>query len=109
MSNTSLYDLSVQIGRLQEQGANAERSRAYIKQELTAINNRLSVIETNMARSSGQEGEIDDHDDRIRMLETDLNQRLGKAKAAGVAAGLSGALGVGVAVEAIKHFLNWKS
>ena len=108
-SNTSLHDISVQIGRLQEQGLNAERSRAYIKQELTQINNRLSVIETTLSARSGQAGELDEHDDRIRTLETDFNQRLGKAKAAGVAAGLTGALGVGAAIEAIKHFLHWKS
>lgn len=109
MPPTSLNDISVQIGRLQEQGINAERSRAYIKQEVTAINNRLSVIETTLSAMSGQAGDIEDHSDRLRMLETDLNQRLGKAKAAGVTAGLVGALGVGAAIEALRHFLRLKT
>jgi len=108
-SNTSLHDISVQIGRLQEQGINAERSRAYIKQELTSINNRLSVIETTLSARSGQKDDIEEHDGRIRTLETDFNQRLGKAKAVGVAAGFTSALGIAGAIEALKHFLHWKT
>ena len=105
---TSLHDISVQIGRLQEQGLNAERSCAYIKQEIVAINNRLMVIETKMSAQSGQGADIQDHDDRIRLLETDLNQRIGKAKAVGVAAGFAGAIGVAGVIETIKHFFHWK-
>jgi len=107
-TNTSLHDISVQIGRLQEQGMNAERSRTYIKQEITAINNRLMVIEKKMSAQSGQGDDIQNHDDRIRLLETDLNQRIGKAKVAGVAAGFAGAIGVAGVIETIKHFFDWK-
>lgn len=102
--STSLDEISMRIGALQEQGANAERSRGYIKEELAQMNARLTQIEYTLSARAGQGDELDDHDGRIRMLETDLNQRIGKAKAIGVAAGFGSAVGMAGFIEAVKHF-----